>query len=84
MDHFLKLLAYDCGLSQTQYWQLRLLGSISFMPLLGVLYLLFFGRRKQPGPPAARPALSLWVTSEGRLVALPERPAPGIEEPRYS
>ena len=73
MDHFLKLLAYDCGLSQAQYWHLRLLSSISLVPLLGVLYLVFFDKLGRRSPPAAaRPNLSLWVTSDGRLVALPK------------
>lgn len=73
MYHFLQLLASDCGLSQSQYWHLRLLGTLSFGPLLGVLYLVFFdklGRRRPPA--AARPDLSLWVNSDGRLIALPK------------
>ncbi|MGI4867439.1 MAG: hypothetical protein ACRYFZ_26205 [Janthinobacterium lividum] len=82
MDHFLKLLAYDCGLSQTQYWHLRLLGSISLVPLLGVLYLVLFDKRQQRSPPPARPTLSLWVSSDGRLIALPEPQAPSVQEPR--
>jgi len=71
MDHFLKLLAYDCGLSQAQYWHLRLLSSVSLGPLLGVLYLVFFDKRGRRSP-RARPNVSLWVNSEGRLIALPE------------
>ena len=71
MDHFLKLLAYDCGLSQSQYWHLRLLSSVSLMPLLCIFYLVFFDKRAQRTPPAARPHLSLWVNSDGRLIALP-------------
>lgn len=73
MDHFLKLLAYDCGLSQSQYWHLRLLCSISLVPLLGVLYLVLFDKRTRRSPPATgRPTFSLWVSSDGRLIALPE------------
>ena len=72
MDHFLKLLAYDCGLSQSQYWHLRLLCSVSLGPLLAILYLLFFDKRPQQAPPAAtHPSVSLWVNSDGRLVAVP-------------
>jgi hypothetical protein len=85
MDHFFQQLAYHCGLSQSQYWHLHLLSTVSFLPLLGVLYLVFFGKRKQPSSPAAvRPTRSLWVDSEGRLVALPTQPAPAIQEPRSS
>jgi len=73
MDHFLKHLAYDClGLSQTQYWHLRLLGSVSLGPLVGILYLVLVGKLGRRTPPAAtHPPVSLWINSEGRLVALP-------------
>jgi len=73
MDHFLKLLAYNCGLSQSQYWHLRLLSSVSLVPLLAILYLVFFDKRGRRRPPAARPNVSLWVNSDGRLIALPEQ-----------
>ena len=74
MEHLLKLLASDCGLSQSQYWHLRLLSSISLVPMLGVLYLVFFDKLGRRSPPAAaRPNLSLWVASDGRLIALPEQ-----------
>jgi hypothetical protein len=77
MDHFFQQLAYHCGLSQNQYWHLHLLSTVSFLPLLGVLYLVFFSKRKQPNAPAvARPVLSLWVNSAGQLVARPTQPAP--------
>lgn len=69
MDHFLKLLAHDCGLSQADYWHLRLLSSISLVPLLAVLYLIFFGKIGQRKPP--RPKVSLWVSSDGQLIARP-------------
>ncbi|RZK32474.1 MAG: hypothetical protein EOO63_01260 [Hymenobacter sp.] len=82
MDHFLKTLAYDCGLSQSQYWHLRLLGSISLVPLLGVLYLVLFDKRRRSSPAATRPALSLWVSSNGQLIALPPPQAPSVQEPR--
>jgi hypothetical protein len=71
MDHFLKILAYDCGLSQVQYWHLRLLSSVSLGPLLGILYLVFFDKQRRRSPPA-RPDVSLWVNSEGRLIAIPD------------
>jgi hypothetical protein len=74
MDHFLKLIAYDyLGLSQSQYWHVRLLGSVSFGPLLGILYLVVFGRLgRRTLPPVPRPPVSLWVNSEGRLISLPQ------------
>jgi hypothetical protein len=85
MDHFFQQLAYHCGLSQNQYWHLHLLSTVSFLPLLGVLYLIFFGKRKQPNPPTvAQPALSLWVNSAGQLVALPPQQAPAMQEPRHN
>ena len=72
MDHFLKHLAYDClGLSQSQYWHLRLLGSVSVGPLLGILYLVVGKLGRRPPPAATPPPVSLWVNSEGQLVALP-------------
>jgi hypothetical protein len=73
MDHLLKLLAYDyLGLSQAQYWHLRLLGSVSFGPLLGILYLVFFDKPgRRPPPVAPRPPVSLWINSEGRLTNVP-------------
>jgi hypothetical protein len=85
MDHFFQQLAYHCGLSQNQYWHLHLLSTVSFLPLLGVLYLVFFGKRKQPSSSAkARPTVSLWVDSTGRLVALPTQLVTNIREPRHS
>lgn len=72
MDHLLKSLAYDVGMSQSQYWHLRLLGSVSFGPLLGILYLVFFDKRKRRNSPPIRPEMSLWVNSEGRLIAVPK------------
>jgi hypothetical protein len=78
MDHFLQQLAYHCGLSQNQYWHLHLLSTVSFLPMLGVLYLVFFGKRKRHNAPAvARPVLSLWVNR-------PTQPAPAIQESRPS
>jgi hypothetical protein len=65
MDYFLKTFALQCGLSLSDHWHLRLVLSVSFGPLLAILYLLLFGRRRQ------RPAYSLWVRQDGRLVARP-------------
>lgn len=65
MDHLLKTFAIHCGLSQSHYWHLRLVLSVSLGPLLGVLYLVLFGRRGR------LPAYRLWVRSDGKLVARP-------------
>lgn len=73
MDYLLKSIALHCNLSQAHYWHLRLLSSILFLPFLTVLYLLLFDRRKRPSAPPARPNVSLWINSEGQLIA---RPAP--------
>jgi hypothetical protein len=62
MDHLLKTFALHCGLSQSHYWHLRLVLSVSLGPLLGVLYLVLFGRR-------GRPTYRLWVRPDGKLVA---------------
>lgn len=67
MDHLLKTFALHCGLSLSHYWHLRLLLSVSFGPLIGILYLVLFGRREQ-----RRPEYTLWVSSDGRLVARPK------------
>lgn len=64
MDHLLKTFALHCGLSLSHYWHLRLVLSVSLGPLLGVLYLVLFGRR-------GRRAYSLWVRPDGKLVARP-------------
>jgi hypothetical protein len=65
MDHLLKTFALHCGLSLSHYWHLRLLLSVSLGPLLGVLYLVVFGRRGR------RPEYTLWVSHDGKLVARP-------------
>ncbi|GAA4507402.1 hypothetical protein GCM10023172_37970 [Hymenobacter ginsengisoli] len=66
MDHLLKTFALHCGLSLSHYWHLRLVLSVSLGPLLGVLYLVLFGRRGR------RPTYSLWVRPDGKLIARPE------------
>lgn len=65
MDHLLKTFALHCGLSLSDYWHLRLVLSITFGPLLAVLYLVLSGRRGR------RPVYSLWVRKDGKLVARP-------------
>ncbi|MGI4835963.1 MAG: hypothetical protein ACRYFK_21120 [Janthinobacterium lividum] len=65
MDYFLHTLLQHGVLSSTQYWHLRLLSAIAFGPLLGVLYLVFFGWRKPRA--AAGPAPNMWVGQDGRL-----------------
>lgn len=68
MDHLLHALAQHWHLSAKQYWQMHLLCSVSFVPFLGVLYLLLFNRRNAPG--------RLRVTLVKRqLRALTQRPA---------
>lgn len=65
MDHLLKTFALHCGLSLSQYWHLRLLASMSLVPVLTGLYVAFFDKRRQPKPRT----YSLWVGRDGRLVA---------------
>lgn len=68
MDHLLKACAQHCGLSLSQYWHLRLLLSISFVPLLVCLYAVLIERRWR----RIKASPSLWIDSQGRLRALPE------------
>jgi len=49
MAHILHALAQHWHLSASQYWQLRLLCSVSLVPFLGVLYLVLFDRRSARG-----------------------------------
>ena len=70
MAHFINHLVQSWGLSPVHYWHLRLLCAIALGPLLGLLYLLIFGRRARPQRrPGAGP--TMWVTSEGRLLYRP-------------
>lgn len=68
MDHLLKTFALHCGLSLSQYWHLRLVCSVSLVPLLAVGYLIVCGWRKRP-----RPTYTLWVRHDGQLVARPTK-----------
>ncbi len=68
MEHALKLFALHCGLSLSQYWRLRLVLSVSLVPMLAVGYLIVSGWRKRP-----RPIYTLWVSHDGRLVARPKK-----------
>ncbi|NML67549.1 hypothetical protein HHL22_20300 [Hymenobacter sp. RP-2-7] len=70
MDHLLKEWALQCGMSLSQYWHLRLIMSVSLLPLLAILYLILFDKRTRRR--AAR-SYSLWVRSDGQLVARPGR-----------
>lgn len=70
MDELLKSFALHCGLSLSDYWHLRLILSVSFGPLLAVLYLVLFDRR---GP---RPIYSLWIRPDGKLIARPSKSSP--------
>lgn len=67
MEHLLQLLAHHWQLSPAQYWHLRLLSALSLGPLLGVLYLVFFGRLAPRKPRGAAPRL--WVNSSGQLLS---------------
>ncbi len=46
METLIKTIAHAWDLSPAHYWHLRILSSLMLMPLLGVLYLVFFNRRK--------------------------------------
>jgi hypothetical protein len=64
MEYVLKMLAQHGALSPAHYWHLRLLCAILLGPLLGICYLLFFGKRARP---QASTGPTMWVNSEGRL-----------------
>lgn len=49
MIHLQQLLAQHWHLSASQYWQLRLLCTLTIGPLLGVLCLVLFRRRAEIG-----------------------------------
>lgn len=68
MELLLKTLAHHWGLSQSQYWHLHLLSSVSIGPLLGIIYLVFFDRRARRRAYAARTKASMWVGADGRLL----------------
>jgi hypothetical protein len=67
MEYLLKTLAQHGALSPAHYWHLRLLSSISLGPLLGILYLLFFGKRKRSKLHATGTGPTMWVNSKGQL-----------------
>ncbi|MFD1874236.1 hypothetical protein [Hymenobacter bucti] len=67
MEYLLRMLAHHWGLSQSQYWHLHLLSSVSLGPLLGILYLVVFDRRARRRAHAAAKA-SMWVGADGRLL----------------
>ena len=46
MEHLIKALAQAWHLSPAQYWHLRLLSTLSVGPLLAILGLLVFRRRR--------------------------------------
>ena len=69
MELLLKTLAHHWGLSQSQYWHLHLLSSVSIGPLVGIVYLVFFDRRaRRRAYEAARAKASMWVGADGRLL----------------
>ena len=44
MDYVIRTIAHAWDLSPAHYWHLRILTSLLFVPLLGVLYVAFFDR----------------------------------------
>jgi hypothetical protein len=67
MEQLLRVFAHHWGLSQSQYWHLHLLSSVSLGPLLGILYLVVFDRRARRRAQAAAAKASMWVGADGRL-----------------
>lgn len=69
MEYLLKMLAQHWHLSSAHYWHLRLLSSILLGPLVGVLYLVFFGGlapRKPRVTTGPRPPMR--ISSTGKLI----------------
>ena len=64
MEYLLKILAQHGALSPAHYWHLRLLCAILLGPLLGIGYLLVWGRRARP---RASTGPTMWVNSAGQL-----------------
>jgi hypothetical protein len=64
MEYLLKMLAQHGALSHAHYWHLRLLCAILLGPLLGIGYLVFFGRRARP---QANAGATMWINSAGQL-----------------
>ena len=54
MDYVIKTIAHAWELSPAHYWHLRLLTSILLGPLVGVIYLVFFGGLWRPKTPKLR------------------------------
>jgi hypothetical protein len=54
MIHIQQMLAHHWHLSASQYWQLRLLCSIALGPLLGVLFVVLFTKRRGIGSKVLR------------------------------
>ncbi len=48
MDYVIKAIVQHWHLSAAHYWHLRLLSATSLMPLLGIMYLVIFTKRKRP------------------------------------
>jgi len=67
MEYLLKSLAQHGALSPAHYWHLRLLSAILLGPLLGILYLVVFGRRRRPGARTST-GPTMWVDSKGQLL----------------
>jgi hypothetical protein len=54
MDHFLKVLAQHWHLDAAQYVHLHLLSAMSLVPLLAILYLVLFDKRRNIGSGAVK------------------------------
>lgn len=72
MHHLLQALAQHWHLSASQYWQLRLVCSLTLGPLLGILCLILFTKRPQI---AARIPRLVRHTRGGALYVTPHLPA---------
>lgn len=68
MEYLLRIIVHHWGLSQSQYWHLHLLSSVSLGPLLGIFYLVVFDRRARRRAHAAAARGSMWVGADGRLL----------------
>ncbi len=55
METLIKTIAHARHFSSAEYWHLRLLVSLTLVPLLGVLSVVFFDKRKPARTPKIQP-----------------------------